>query len=108
DVSDRFRAERALRESEERFRLVARATQDLVWDWNVVTGELWRNDALGTLLGYDEADVAPDLDWWRARVHPDDQDRVVGGLEAVVYGSGQFWSDEYRFRRVDGSWAHFF
>jgi signal transduction histidine kinase len=49
--------------------------------------------------------VAPTAAWWLERIHPDDHDRVVSGIHAVVDGGGQMWSDEFRFRRSDGGWA---
>jgi PAS domain S-box-containing protein len=107
DISDRIRAERALLESEERFRLVAMATQDIVRDWDLVANRLWWNEAVGTLLGYPAHETKSDVRWWHDHIHPEDRDRVIRGVCAVVEGDGQFWSDEYRYCRADGSYAHF-
>jgi PAS domain S-box-containing protein len=108
DISDRHRAEQALRDSEERFRLVARATRDVVWDWDLRTNALWWNEAVQSLLGYTGEEVGCDVSWWYDRIHPDERQRVIGRILEVVGGTEAFWSDEYRFRRADGSYAHFF
>ncbi|MEW5929760.1 MAG: PAS domain-containing protein [Gemmatimonadota bacterium] len=98
-------AEAALREEEERYRLVTRATNDVIWDWDVAAGEIRWNEAIGRVFGYGPEALHTAADWWYDHVHPDDRERVVGGIHAVIGGGGEVWSDEYRFRRADGSYA---
>ncbi len=95
-----------LRQQEERLRLLARATHDAVWDWDVVRDVVWRGEGYEVLFGYGAADLEPEQGSWARRVHPEDRDRVVAGLRRVLDARGQFWADEYRFRRGDGTWAH--
>ncbi len=105
DISERYRAERAARESQERFELVARATNDVIWDWDVEAGTVWWNDNLGTVFGHDRQDVEPGFESWSNRVHPDDRDRLLAGLRELIDGEDRHWRDEYRFRRGNGTWA---
>lgn len=95
----------AMRQSEERFQLVAQATNDAIWDWNMATNGVWWNDCVHTLFGYTKAEVGPDRSWWRERVHPEDRNRIGAALHAFIETHAQFWSEEYRFRRADGSYA---
>jgi diguanylate cyclase (GGDEF)-like protein/PAS domain S-box-containing protein len=106
DVSERHAAMQALRASEERFKLVARVTADSVWDWNLVTGEAWRNEGFTRLFGYEPHEIGSGVESWSSRIHPDEAPRVVQGIYAVIDGDGTHWSDEFRFRRKDGSYAH--
>ena len=97
--------DRSLRESLERFELVARATNDALWDWNIDTGETWWGEGYKTLFGiFPESNVSG-FDGWASRIHPDDVDRVRAGILGVIASGGQFWSDEYAFQRGDGSYA---
>ena len=105
DVTDRVLAENALREAEERYRLAARATNDAIRDWDIESDEILWNEAVRTLFGYRRGEVEPTGAWWRTHVHPEDRERVVRGLRAVVEGGGDHWSDEYRFRQADGAYA---
>jgi PAS domain S-box-containing protein len=89
----------------ERLALVGRATNDAVWDWDLRTGELWWSEGIHTLFGYAQRSVRPDLAWWSERIHPEERERVNGGMHAAIAAGGQLWSDEYRFRRADGSYA---
>jgi PAS domain S-box-containing protein len=105
---ERVRAEAALRESEERFRIVGRATNDAVWDWDLVTDALSWGEGFTQLFGYQPDQIEPGIESWYAGIHPEDKDRVLSGIEGVIRGGGRRWSDEYRFRRADGSYASIF
>jgi PAS domain S-box-containing protein len=105
DISERKRTEEALRRSEERFRLVARATNDVIWDWDVATGERTWNEAAPEVPRYSAREITPTLEWWYERIHPGDRERVVTRLHEVASGTGECWSDEYRFLRGDSSFA---
>ncbi|HLG15504.1 MAG TPA: PAS domain S-box protein [Blastocatellia bacterium] len=105
DITRRKRAEEALRKSEERFHLVARATNDAVWDWDVTSNDVWWNENVEALFGYAPTEAGPDFSWWRDHVHPEDLDRIQTGVADALRSSGEFWSGEYRFKRADGSYA---
>ena len=98
-------AERALRASEERYRLVARATNDVIWDWDLVANEILWNDALRTVLRIEPEDVRPNPEWWWERIHPEDRARVVAGIHGVIDGGAEHWASEYRVRCGDGGYA---
>lgn len=100
------RKDRALRGSEERFRLLATATNDAVWDWDMRANELWWGNGVTRLFGVDMRDVDPGLAWWATRIHPDDRARVMLSLDTAIADGASNWSDYYRFQRADGSYAH--
>ena len=93
-----------LRQSETRYRLVARASREAIWDWNLVTGELDWNDAIEDLFGYPAAD-ARSAEWWHARIHPDDRERTLAAMHEAIDSDAEFWSGDYRFLRADGEYA---
>ena len=101
---ERKRVELALRETTERFALVARATSDAVYDYDIPGGRLTWNDAVFTTFRYPADEPVHSIGWWEERIHPEDRPRVVGGLQEVIDG-GTTWIEEYRFRRGDGTYA---
>ncbi len=109
DLTAREHDQRALHDSVERFELVSRATNDAVWDWDIRTNALWWNAGFEQLFGYHRDEIEPSLASWTNRIHPDDLTRVKTGLQrAIEEPGGATWSDEYRFRRRDGSYAEIF
>jgi PAS domain S-box-containing protein len=104
----RSRIEEIQKSSEERFQLVARATNDAVWDWNLTTNERWWNLGFQTLFLYTPEQIEPGIESWTDRLHPDDRVRVLTGIASTIERGATFWSDEYRFRRADGLYAVIF
>jgi signal transduction histidine kinase/PAS domain-containing protein len=79
-----------------RFELLARATNDGIWDWDVSTNAAWGNEQMYTQYGYDRS-VTPTYDAWTAKIHPDDKERVLGGFRLAVERRESSWQGEYRF-----------
>jgi two-component system sensor histidine kinase UhpB len=102
----RRQAEQNLAASEERFRLASLATNDAIRDWNLTTDDLWWNAGLETLFGLTTDSIEPGIDSWYSRLHPEDQKRVIASCYAAINGGNVGWSDEYRFLRADGTYAH--
>ncbi|HEY4582950.1 MAG TPA: EAL domain-containing protein [Lysobacter sp.] len=97
DVTEREHAE-------ERFQLVARATSDAVYDYDLATGDIWWSESYYARFGHLQLD-AGDGEEWRARVHATDRARVFDGLRRAIRGDDTEWQDQYRYRRGDGSYA---
>ncbi|MEI4261572.1 ATP-binding protein [Roseovarius sp. D0-M9] len=102
DALARCRTETELRASEERFFLLTKATNDVIWDWDIIADTYWCNENLQLMLGYDAAQMEPDPEFWESGIHPEDKERVVHGLYAAIEGSASTWAEEYRFLHADG------
>jgi PAS domain S-box-containing protein len=96
----------ARRKSEERLHLAAKATNDAIWDWDLATDRLLWNEAYTMLFGYADRETTGTS--WKEHIHPDDRKRVVDAIQAVIAGTQENWSAEYRFLRADGSEAYVF
>jgi two-component system, sensor histidine kinase and response regulator len=108
DITERRQAEEDLRKSEERFQLIARATNDTVWDWDLLTNRVWWNEGIKTVFGYTTHSELNDGHWWDQHIHPDDHQRIIDSMRLIIDSGGHFWSAEYRYRRADGNYADVF
>ena len=108
ELARRRQAEELLRNSQERFELAGRATNDALWDWDVQTGTTWLSESTHLLFRYHAEEVEYKLDWWLSRIHPEEQESVIASVHAALERCDQVWTGEYRFRRGDGSYAHVF
>jgi PAS domain S-box-containing protein len=97
--------EEALRESETRYRLVALASREAIWDWDLATDTLTWNEGIEILFGYPLERVEPSISWWQARIHPEERQRVIDSRQTAIERGEDFWSADYRFQREDGGYA---
>lgn len=103
---NRQRTERWAREQDERFRILARATIDTIWDYDVAADRLWWSESLLDRFGFDTADQGPELRTWLDWLHPDDRARIAADFDAFIAGTGRQWEGRYRFIRADGTIVH--
>ena len=106
-ISERKHMEEVLRQSEERFRLAIKATNDAIWDIDLKTGTVSWNETYSTLYGR-PPETSDSWQWWIDRIHPEDREVAVGELRTAIASSASSWTREYRFQRADGRWAHIY
>jgi diguanylate cyclase (GGDEF)-like protein/PAS domain S-box-containing protein len=100
----RKHAEEALRESEERYALAARAANDGMWDWDLANGKIYFSPRWKSMLGWEEHEIGEDPDEWFRRIHPDDLDRVRADITAHLKELTPHYEDEYRMLHRDGNY----
>jgi diguanylate cyclase (GGDEF)-like protein/PAS domain S-box-containing protein len=98
----RKRAEEALRESEERYALAARAANDGFWDWRLGDNHVFFSSRWKEMVGCEENGVSDSPDEWFSRVHPADKDGVKEGIAALVEGRAPSFENEHRMLHTRG------
>lgn len=106
DINARKQFEQQLHESHQRFQLLAGATQESVWDWDLRENRIWQNDAYLKVFGTFNPAEETVIEWWRRRIHPDDLERILLSIPRTAIDGQQMWVLEYRLRRSDGSFAY--
>jgi two-component system cell cycle sensor histidine kinase/response regulator CckA len=107
-LEDQRRAEEMIRLNNERFELAARATNDVIWDWDLQDDALSWNENFYHVFGYAPDEIERSVASWTSLLHPDDSARVLAGLFQTLDRDDISWQDEYRFRRKDGTYADVF
>ena len=106
DISERKRTDEALRESQERFELAVNATNDGIWDWDILTGEQFWSDHHLELFGFAPGDLTPTYDMWILLLHPDDA-KLVHQATRRHLDTRAPYDIEVRVRMKDGSYRWF-
>ncbi|SMP50205.1 PAS domain S-box-containing protein [Desulfonatronum zhilinae] len=104
DITDRIKAEKALRNSQERFQLAMDATRDGLWDWNLETDEIYFSPAYTTMLGYAPGEIAPSVQFWSDNVHPDDLPLAWERITDCLENRLEKFEVEFRMRTKAGDW----
>lgn len=105
DVTERRAAEKALRQSDERFRSVINATHDLIYDLDLQDQSLWFNEVLQSEYGYSQQNTKHSLDWWLSLMHPDEVEYLEEQFADLLQSRHETWSIDYRVRKADGNYV---
>lgn len=106
DITLRKESDIRLLQSYDRFEKVAEATNDAIWDWNILENTLYWGAGFKNLFGYQIAKTTPALESWINHIHPEDREWVLqsfyGTLESLDQSN---WIAEYRYQKNDGTFA---
>ena len=106
DINDRIKAERSLKESEERYRIVANQTGQIIYDYNIESGEISWAGAIERVTGYTPEEFSRvNIHQWERMVHPDDIENSMILLKEAI-DSHSSYDAEYRFKHKDGFYIY--
>lgn len=107
DITEELRSYDALKDREWRYAMASKATRELIWDWDLMTNNIEWSESLTSEYGYPKKDQTNSSgQWWIDHIHPDDRDRVNMSIDEALKNKVNYWSDEYRFLKADGTYAH--
>ena len=106
DEKEKLLSAEKLKLSNERYELVAKATNDIIWDWDLESNKISRVKGFEKFSGLTHDNEVPASEPWDAFIHPDDKERVLLSISAATSNPNeQYWQSEYRFIKYDGSLA---
>ncbi|MFV8442500.1 PAS domain S-box protein [Flavobacterium sp. LB2P44] len=95
-----------IKESNEKYNIVAKATSDTIWDWKIQENSMSWNKGIETVFGYTEDQVNDNSNWWFDKIHPEDSIKMSVRLYSFIEQKTEKWQDQYRFRCSDNSYKY--
>ncbi|WP_445664070.1 PAS domain S-box protein [Fodinibius sp. AD559] len=108
DVTERIKREQKLQENLELYEYVTKATDDVVYDWDITEDILYWDDSFHDKFIYDIEEGTYSIDYWAQNVHPEDLPEAQKSLADILQSSELKWEQEYRFKKQDGTYATVF
>ena len=104
DITQLKQAEEKYKESVIKLKEAVTAGNIGLWDWDLVTNQVFYSAEWKSQIGYAEDEIADDFEEWRTRVHPDDLDRTIEKVQKTIDEASKNFIVEFRFQHKDGSY----
>lgn len=95
-----------IKESNDKYDIVSKATSDTIWDWKIQEDKLNWNKGIKAVFGYDEDQVGDSSNWWFGNIHPEDSIKMSIKLYSFIEQKTEKWQDEYRFKCADNTYKY--
>ncbi|MCF8070517.1 MAG: PAS domain S-box protein [Desulfobacterales bacterium] len=105
DITDRKKAEKALYKSNFRLELALKFSNIGLFEWNTDTNDVYFSPEWKSQLGYSEDEVVDCYEEWESRLHPEDRDHILKGINDYIEGHMNKYEQEFRLRHKDGSYC---
>lgn len=110
DITERKKSETAILASNERYNLVAKATSDVIWDWDMKSNKVVRTgENMKKILGYDIDPANENSSFWMDLIHPEDRGKIIEEFQSVFTNQEEVYMEsEYRIKKANGEYAYIY
>ena len=95
-----------IKESNEKYDIVAKATSDTIWDWKIQEDQMIWSKGIHAVYGYNKNEVGPGSSWWFENIHPEDSIKMSIKLYSFLEQKTENWQDEYRFKCANNTYKY--
>jgi PAS domain S-box-containing protein len=95
-----------LKESNEKYDIVAKATSDTIWDWKIPEDNFTWNKGIEVIYGYNQNQVSNNSKWWFDNIHPEDSIKMSIKLYSFLEQKTEKWQDQYRFKCANNKYKY--
>jgi PAS domain S-box-containing protein len=105
-IIENKKAEEKIKISNERYILATRATNDVIWDWDLKSLWLFWSDSFYKQFGFKPGKKIKEKNFWESHIHPDERNKVVKELNKFIEKKGKgLWQQEYHFKKSNGKYV---
>ncbi len=104
-ILENYRQVEEIKNANERFEYVTKATSDVIWDWDILSDKMFWGNGLYEKFGYHPEDLSDDSFLWAKYIHPDDYDEVFRSIRSRIDHEDETWEHEYRYLKSNGEYA---
>ena len=103
-------AQENIRLSNQRYDLITKATNDIIWEWDMVKGLLIKaNAGFSDFFGTEPGQLSLSFNAWKKLLHPDDFYRVISKRNLALRNhDNPYWEDEFRMVNLSGKYNYFY
>ncbi|MEX0905781.1 MAG: PAS domain-containing protein [Balneolaceae bacterium] len=105
DVTTIAQYQQTLQRERQRFEMIAKSSNDVLYEWNMHTNEIWWSEGWQTNFGFSEDEIECNFDWWENRLHPDDKERVNKSIKLADTKGKVSWNEQYRFLNAKNEYS---
>lgn len=105
DKTKEIEYQRSLEHQSQRFEMIAKSSNDVLYERNCKTGEIWWSEGWLTKFMFDEDEVEQSYEWWKSHLHPDDRKKIVRALEKSIDKGSESWHEYYKFKNGKGEYS---
>ena len=108
NITDRIKAEEEIKKSNERFELIAQATNDAIWDHDIIKNETWGNKNLYNIYGLNPEKDKINFEMFLQHIHPGQQAGIKKRMETAIKNKEVSLSEIFKFKNVKGEYKTFY
>ena len=105
DKTKEIEYQNTLEHQSRKFEMIAKSSNDVLYEWNCKTDEVWWSEGWLTKFMFDEDQVKPTYHWWKSHLHPDYKEKIVDSLEKSVAEGAESWHEYYKFKNGKGDYS---
>jgi two-component system, NarL family, sensor histidine kinase UhpB len=106
DITEQIKSEKATKQALELYDMIAQATSDTIWDWDIINQKMRYNKGMEKMFGYAVTEVGNIHDWWQLNLHPDDRERINMEIDILFTEKKHQAQMEYRYRCADNTYKN--
>lgn len=106
DRTKEIEYQEALHHQSHRFEMIAKSSNDVLYEWNMNTDHVWWSEGWHSRFNYSRDSISPSFEWWEENIHPEDKEKVLTTLDEKLQSNSEYWTSYYRFKNGDDSYSY--